>query len=372
MPDVWQTIEQAAVTLGLSVRTVNRHITGGKLQSRLFEGRREVLVPLPEPVRAPEPPRPASPSAKATSTTSAANPTTGQDGGVNFTMGSPSDGIGQGSPAVGQAANAAGAAATHSSVTGEPGSAGGGYQAASGPAYDSVRRAMSADFTDEKPLDLRTMLTLADSADDKASLAVAAYQTLARTAEQQVHSLRRVALGAWASVGVLAAGAILAVGWGTYRLTSTEGTAGYLRDQVTEQRAEIGQLTDERDRARNELVRVQIESARLQDRLAQLSDARSVAEIANYALRNIKQAEDARLFAGPEVPATQSAIAGGASTRPATRPVGVAGTEGNAGTGTGVVTPITQPASKPAMPGQRPTFITNTREAQSEPAFDRR
>src|SRR6478609_6262716 len=45
MSDIWQTIEQAAVTLGLSVRTVNRHITAGKLDSRLFEGRREVRIP---------------------------------------------------------------------------------------------------------------------------------------------------------------------------------------------------------------------------------------------------------------------------------------------------------------------------------------
>jgi hypothetical protein len=48
MSDTWQTIEQAAVTLGLSVRTVNRHITAGKLESRLFEGRREVRVTLPD------------------------------------------------------------------------------------------------------------------------------------------------------------------------------------------------------------------------------------------------------------------------------------------------------------------------------------
>src|SRR3954454_3103153 len=49
MTDSWQTIEQAAVSLRLSVRTVNRHISAGKLQSRLTsEGRREVLVRLPD------------------------------------------------------------------------------------------------------------------------------------------------------------------------------------------------------------------------------------------------------------------------------------------------------------------------------------
>src|SRR5688500_5610439 len=48
MADTWLTIEQAAVTLGLSVRTVNRHINAGKIQSRLQDGRREVLVRIPD------------------------------------------------------------------------------------------------------------------------------------------------------------------------------------------------------------------------------------------------------------------------------------------------------------------------------------
>src|SRR5687768_10511397 len=47
MADTWLTIEQAAVTLGLSVRTVNRHIVAGKLPSRLQDGRRDVLVQTP-------------------------------------------------------------------------------------------------------------------------------------------------------------------------------------------------------------------------------------------------------------------------------------------------------------------------------------
>src|SRR5439155_22284707 len=48
MAHTWLTIEQAAVALGLSVRTVNRHIAADKIQSRLSEGRREVLVDMPE------------------------------------------------------------------------------------------------------------------------------------------------------------------------------------------------------------------------------------------------------------------------------------------------------------------------------------
>src|SRR3712207_3699536 len=54
MADTWLTIEQAAVTLGLSVRTVNRHINAGKIQSRLQDGRREVLVRIPDEAADPD------------------------------------------------------------------------------------------------------------------------------------------------------------------------------------------------------------------------------------------------------------------------------------------------------------------------------
>lgn len=339
MAEVWQTIEQAAVTLGLSVRTVNRHITGGKLQSRLFEGRREVLVSVTsedestKKVRREASARPTQADALVAEVTQSAqherqpSEHTSAQPGVNFTIG----------------ASATAASSDASSVDH-------GYAAAAGPVYESVRRAMSAADADQKPLDFRTMLTLADSADDKASLAVAAYQTLARASELQVQSLRRTALGAWAAVGVLATGAIIAVGWGTYRLTSAEGTSAYLRTQVTEQKAEISQLAGERDKAQQQLTQLQIESARLQDRLAHLTDTRSVAEIASFALKAIRSADLAQDGGGattqPTSPGTQP------STQPTSRPASlVVGTA-----------PLTQPASKPAMTGQRPTYITNSRE----------
>lgn len=72
MADTWLTIEQAAVALGLSVRTVNRHIVAGKLQSRLQDGRREVLVQQAAEPNAP--PSAAGPSDPA-SPFAAVNPT---------------------------------------------------------------------------------------------------------------------------------------------------------------------------------------------------------------------------------------------------------------------------------------------------------
>ena len=44
MAEAWQTIELAAVTLGVSVRTVNRYLSAGKLQSRMNDGRSRLRI----------------------------------------------------------------------------------------------------------------------------------------------------------------------------------------------------------------------------------------------------------------------------------------------------------------------------------------
>src|SRR5690606_16636897 len=49
MAQAWQTVEEAALTLGISVRTLHRRMAKGELQSRLEAGRREVFVEIPDP-----------------------------------------------------------------------------------------------------------------------------------------------------------------------------------------------------------------------------------------------------------------------------------------------------------------------------------
>src|SRR3954468_20809240 len=44
----WQSVEEAAVTLGVSTRTLHRRISKGEVETRLEDGRREVLVCLPD------------------------------------------------------------------------------------------------------------------------------------------------------------------------------------------------------------------------------------------------------------------------------------------------------------------------------------
>jgi outer membrane murein-binding lipoprotein Lpp len=54
MANIWQTMEEAALTLGVSSRTLHRRITKGEVETRLQNGRREVLVDVPAPLSAPE------------------------------------------------------------------------------------------------------------------------------------------------------------------------------------------------------------------------------------------------------------------------------------------------------------------------------
>jgi len=52
----WQSVEEAAVTLGISARTLHRRISRVEVETRLADGRREVLVCLPDPEPAIEEP----------------------------------------------------------------------------------------------------------------------------------------------------------------------------------------------------------------------------------------------------------------------------------------------------------------------------
>lgn len=49
MASAWQTLEEAALTLGVSSRTLHRRLTRGEVQTRLNNGRREVLVEIADP-----------------------------------------------------------------------------------------------------------------------------------------------------------------------------------------------------------------------------------------------------------------------------------------------------------------------------------
>jgi len=49
MAEAWQTLEEAALTLGISSRTLHRRLARGEFETRMENGRREVLVVVEEP-----------------------------------------------------------------------------------------------------------------------------------------------------------------------------------------------------------------------------------------------------------------------------------------------------------------------------------
>jgi hypothetical protein len=205
---IWMNIEQAAVTLGLSVRTVNRHINAGKLQSRLAEGRREVLMDGPDAAAGvPQPPSGQQP--------------------VNI----PSD-------------------LTDAST------------------WTGVAEPMSA------AIDHETVLALADNAADKAELAVSAYQALARTADERVHSSRRLLNAAWVLVGVMSIFAFISLGWTTNKLTRAAVEHETLQKQVLTVTAQADNAEHECDDLRIALAQAREDAARADGKLAAYHEPR--------------------------------------------------------------------------------------------------
>jgi outer membrane murein-binding lipoprotein Lpp len=213
---IWMNIEQAAVTLGLSVRTVNRHINAGKLQSRLAEGRREVLMDGPSGAMP--------------------QPSAGQTP-INFRAG-----------AAGFGSQETDAAAEWAPIT------------SSGEAIDP-----------------ETVLALADNAADKAELAVTAYQALARTADERVHSGRRLLNAAWVLVGVMSLLAFVSLGWTTNKLTRAAVEHEHLQKQVTTVTAQADNAEHECDDLRVALAQAREDAARAEGRLAAYSEPRQTA-----------------------------------------------------------------------------------------------
>ena len=190
MNDNWMTIEQAAVTLGLSVRTINRHITAGKLQSRLNDGRREVLIDLP------------------------------------------------------------------------------GTSAADAATQPPATAFASGQVPDIAAPDYETVLALADNAADKADLAVSAYQNLARSADERIHTTRRVSYVAWSLVGVMTLGALVSVGWTSHVITKAAVQNEHLLDQVGAATAMADSADQECDDLRRALAEVRDKASRAEGKLA--------------------------------------------------------------------------------------------------------
>lgn len=338
MADTWLTIEQAAVTLGLSVRTVNRHIVAGKLQSRLQDGRREVLVQTADKPSAASPTPSAMPSAPASAFASAA-PSPADDSPFGAVL----------SPFASDAPSVTGPAiAGHATVNIPPPQ----------PSSDrlSDRPADRASEAHHHPtIDTETVLALADNANEKAELAVSAYQALARHTDTQFQHVRRSARFAWAAVAVMAAGVSVAVGWTTHHLTKSQVQTQYLREQVENEMTAAEKLSAEREALRAELSAARELAARAEGKATALTDIQDkleadIKETANK-LTDAQSREararaelDAALAASRAASPTPSSASVSEETKPTASPTALATPAADAS-----VNPVRQAVEKNVM-----------------------
>lgn len=256
MADLWQTVEQAAVSLGISVRTINRHIAAGKLSSRLNDGRREVLVSVTDPDALKLAAR------AALQRLNDLGSDLPEDAVIHDALEPEADPI----PPVQNEPTA-----TQPRFAVPPRAA--AAPAAAHTAYIDASYAPTP--TPAQAFDATTFLALADSAADKAEMAVSAYQTLARVAETQVNASRRSARFAWAAVAVMAAGVTGAVAWTTHHLTSAQIEGSTLRQQMSATSATVSDIVRERETLRAQLLVAKEEAARTAGQLEAATQARA-------------------------------------------------------------------------------------------------
>ncbi len=176
----WQTVEQAAVTLGFSTRTINRRIKDGLIESRMNAQRREVLVCLSE-----EDPQPDASS------------TVAEPGAA-----APLDVGSRASPA----------ATSFESNSNDRG----GYDLAMAGPDPSVEGA----------------LALADEKVHRAELAIVAFRQTANLCQAEISRARMGSRIAWGAVAMMSLGMYVAVGWSTSQITQSRAQSHYLAEQL--------------------------------------------------------------------------------------------------------------------------------------------
>lgn len=291
MPEAWLSIEQAAVALGLSVRTVNRHIQANKLASRLTDGRREVLVNVRRSALTGELMIPPAPLASSGAAPFADTPMNGTPSSAAGPAGSTASAVAPSAPSVtiqeesttapdpfpGVTVNGEGASRTPFRDT-----SGNGARSSAPSATNSAHPSPAPAYDSE------TVLALADSAAEKAELAVNAYQALARTAVTQYEATRRGARVAWTLVGIMAVGVVVAVGWTANRLTRVEIESQQMQHKVSEATTLADSASAERDALRERLAEAREQAARAEGQLTALTDAQR-AQLAAQQARDRQQ-----------------------------------------------------------------------------------
>jgi outer membrane murein-binding lipoprotein Lpp len=267
MAEAWQTLEEAALTLGISSRTLHRRLARGEFQTRMENGRREVLVVIEE--RDPSLDRLAAAGRK------------GMSHGVT-------------DAAADTSASAADMATTPDAAE--------DYGNAIGGAAEAVQQ---------------TMLALHEDRIRRTDLAIMAYQQSVMVAGAEARRAVTRSRVAWSVAGVMAVAMFLGVTWATHRVTQATAEVSQLADNVRQ----LSGAVEVKSREIQELTR--------DSQAAKVSAARAEGELV-AAKRQVDQliqdreAERARLSGhviAADVPATAVATRPALSAAAATQPV---------------------------------------------------
>jgi hypothetical protein len=232
MAYAWQTVEQAAVTLGISTRTIARRIAKGELESRLNAGRREVYICLPA--------------------TAAVETLQGELTGTDAPSPPPNR-----------------------------------------PEYhaeyeQTVRHTVAAAATASgADVETSTALILAEDRARRAEMAISVIQQSTAIVRDEVRVARTASRWAWGMVAAVAAGAMVAVWWTTANVTASHQRAEILRDRITAMTDRTEQLNREQETLRTDLERARLAAARAEGQLAEI---RSEAQTTRAQLAAAQQA----------------------------------------------------------------------------------
>ena len=213
MATAWQTLEEAALTLGISSRTLHRRLARGEFDTRMENGRREVLVIIPDP----EPPADLAATAQVQEELSAL------------------------------AGRASALAAGVADVADTPVS------------YEPEQQA------DEVQ---QTMLALHEDRIRRTDLAIMAYQQSVNVTAATSRRAHRSARVAWGLAGGVVAAVFVAGIWATHTLTKASAEVDQLHQVVRQLSDTADTKGREADRLRQEAESVRLASAKLEGELS--------------------------------------------------------------------------------------------------------
>jgi phage shock protein A len=130
-------------------------------------------------------------------------------------------------------------------------------------------------------------------------------------AKGETDKARRNAGRAWASVGVMGFGVVMAVGWCTSTLTRNDSELGHLKDQVTQWRSTAAQREGQIGSLRGELEGAKVAQARAEGELSGLAGTRNGGVVHASAsplkvdekekpLPQLSETDDGELLANPQ------------------------------------------------------------------------